>query len=154
MKRPLSQTAPPSFRQPRANALVVVNLTCAGLRARSGKGLATLRTANWFPTLHWARWYADAIVSVLLQQLLSTDEALFLHQGWYGNLDPLSPGPSLACRGAGRSDTPPTLWAHNPCPCTDAGFAEAGVAAIGGVPLARPPSVPSGWLYESGHVPC
>src|SRR3954467_4406054 len=121
-----------------ANALVVVNLACAGLRGRSRKGIATLCTADQ-PLHHTGRDSTPArSYLVLLEQLLSTGEALFRHQGWYGNLDPLFALAFVACCGAGRSYTPPTLWAHHPRPCTDAGLAEAGEAAIGWVSQQSP----------------
>src|SRR5213592_2820533 len=55
-----------------------------------------------------------------------------------GDLDPLFARAFVACCGAGRSYTPPTLWAHHPRPCTDVGLAEAGGTAIGGVAQPRP----------------
>src|SRR5436190_1222828 len=75
---------------------------------------------------------------VVVEQLLSTGEALFRHQGWYGNLDPLFAFAFVACCSAGRSYTPPTLWAHNPRPGRGASLAEAGEAAIGWVPQQSP----------------
>src|SRR5207302_5830208 len=116
-----------------ANALVVVNLTCAGLRRCSREGVATLRTAD--QPLDDTRRDGTPARSylVLVEQLLGTGEALFRHQGRHGDLDPLFARAFVACCGAGGSYTPPTLWAHNPRPCTDAGLAETGDAAIGGV---------------------
>src|SRR5207249_10826847 len=71
-----------------ANALVVVNLTCAGLRRCSREGVATLRTAD--QPLDDTRRDGTPARSylVLLEQLLGTGEALFRHQGRHGDLDP------------------------------------------------------------------
>src|SRR2546422_1666216 len=121
-----------------ANALVVVNLTCAGLCRCSREGVATLRTADQ-PLDDTGRDGTPArSYLVLLEQLLGTGEALFRHQGRHGDLDPLFARAFVACCGAGRSYTPPTLWAHNPRPCRDAGLAEAGGTAIRGVAQHRP----------------
>src|SRR4051795_9198906 len=121
-----------------ANALVVVNLTCAGLRRCSGERIATLCTAD--QSLHHAGRDGTPARSyfVLVKQLLSTGEALFRYQRWYGNLDPLFACTFVTCGGAGSGYTPPTLWAHNPCSCRDAGLAEAGEAAIGWVSQQSP----------------
>src|SRR5258707_2286408 len=50
-----------------------------------------------------------------------------------GNHDPRCARAFVACCAAGRSHTPPTLWAHYARPSRDSGLAEAGDAAIGGV---------------------
>src|SRR4051795_351010 len=121
-----------------ANALVVVNLTCTGLRRCSGERIATLGTAD--QSLHHAGRDGTPARSyfVVVEQLLSTGEAFFRHQGWYGNLDPLFARAFVACCSAGRSYTQPTLWAHNPRPGRGASLAEAGEAAIGWVPQQSP----------------
>jgi hypothetical protein len=64
---------------------------------------------------------------------LSTGEAFIRHQSRHGDLDPLfSPAFVTGCT-AGHRHTPPSLWAHNPCPRRDMSLAEASRAAIGGV---------------------
>src|ERR1700730_2295988 len=71
-----------------ANALVVVNLTCAGLRRRSRESVATLRTSDQ-PLHNTGRDGAPArSYLVLVEQLLGTGEAVFGYQGWHGNLNP------------------------------------------------------------------
>src|SRR5438874_805169 len=121
-----------------ANALVVVNLACARLRRCSREGVAALRTADQ-PLDDTGRDGTPArSYLVLVEQLLGTGEALFRHQGRHGDLDPLFARAFVACCGAGRSYTPPTLWAHNPRPCRDTGLAEAGGTAIRGVAQHRP----------------
>src|SRR6266568_6585973 len=100
-----------------ANALVVVNLTCAGLRRCSREGVATLRTADQ-PLDDTRRNGAPArSYFVLVEKLLGTSEALFRYQGRHGDLDPLFARAFVTGCCAGRSDTPPTLWAHNARPC-------------------------------------
>src|SRR5438270_4863957 len=120
------------------NALVVVNLTCAGLGGGSGERIATLCTAD--QSLHHTGRDSTPAGSylVLVKQLLSTGEALFRYQRWYGNLDPLFACTFVTCGGAGSGYTPPTLGAQDPRPCTDAGLAEAGEAAIGWVSQQSP----------------
>src|SRR5207302_2766903 len=84
-----------------ANALVVVNLTGAGLRRCSREGVATLRTAD--QPLDDTRRDGTPARSylVLVEQLLGTGEALFRHQGRHGDLDPLFARAFVACCSAG-----------------------------------------------------
>src|SRR5437773_6688626 len=121
---------PPAIR---SDAFVVVNLTCGGLRRCSRQGVTTLRTAD--QPLHDTGHDGTPARSylVLVEQLLGTSKAFFGHQGGHGDLDPLFAGALVACCAAGRSCTPRTLWAHNPCARRDAGLAEAGDATIGRV---------------------
>src|SRR5437660_6190098 len=133
-----------------ANALVVVNLACARLRRCSREGVAALRTADQ-PLDDTGRDGTPArSYLVLVEQLLGTGETLFRHQGRHGDLDPLFARAFVACCGAGGSYTPPTLWAHNPRPCRDAGLAEAGGTAIRGVAQHRP----NGRAFPAQRLPC
>ena len=113
-----------------SNAFVVVNLTCAGLRRCSRQGVTTLRAAD--QPLHdtWRDGTPARSYLVLAEQLLGTGKAFFRHQGGHGDLDPLFAGALVACCGAGRNYTPPTLWAHNPCARRDAGLAKIGRAHV------------------------
>src|SRR6266567_4754432 len=100
-----------------ANAFVVVNLACARLRRCSRKGVATLRTADQ-PLHNACRDGAPARAYLVLpEKLLRTGEALFSDQRWHWDLDPLFARAFVTGCCAGRSDTPPTLWAHNARPC-------------------------------------
>src|SRR4029077_13753344 len=116
-----------------ANALVVVDLAGAGLRRGSREGVATLRAAD--QPLHNTRCDGAPPRSylVMLEQLLGTGKALFCHQGWHGNPNPLFVRAFVGSCGAGQRTSPPALWTHNPRPCRDAGLAEASEAAIGGI---------------------
>src|SRR5260370_13685842 len=114
-----------------------MNFPGAGLRRGSRQGVATLRTTD--EPLHHTGGDGTPTRSylVVVQQLLGTGEAFLGHQGWHGDLNPLFARALVAGGIAGRSYTPPTLWAQVRAR-TEAGLAEAGYAAIGGVPQHAP----------------
>src|SRR4029077_8394577 len=125
---------PPSIG---ANALVVMNFPCAGLRRGSRQGVATLRTTD--EPLHHTGGDGTPTRSylVVVQQLLGTGKTFLGHQGWHRNLNPLFARALVAGGIARRSYTPPTMGAHLRT-CRKAGLAEAGDSAIGGVPQHAP----------------
>ncbi|MGA8618158.1 MAG: hypothetical protein WB660_06500 [Candidatus Sulfotelmatobacter sp.] len=121
-----------------ANAFVVVNLACARLCRGSRKRLPTFRTADQTLNNTGRDRAPTRAYSVLLEEFLGASKTLFGYQSWHRNLDPLFARAFVTCGAARYRNPPPALWAHNPRPCRDAGLAEAGEAAIGGVALHSP----------------
>jgi hypothetical protein len=75
-------------------------------------------------------------ILIVAEQLLG-GRSYLRSPGWHGDLNPLFARALGAGRIAGRSQTPPTLWAHLRA-WGEAGLAEAGDSAIGGVPQHAP----------------
>src|SRR5262249_14824094 len=93
----------------------------------------------------------------VVQQLLGTSEAFFRYEGWHGNLNPLFARALVACCIAGRTYTSPTLWAHLGAR-REAGLAEAGDSAIGGMAQYAPdhrafPAACLAWRYAFAIEP-